>query len=102
LLPQNHASQIFRAALIGAALLPLTAASADWKPASNVEVVIPSGPGSGLDRTGRTLQRFMQESKLLLVSSTVVNKARGGAAWLTSISTSIRATRTISRSPRLE
>lgn len=59
-------------------LSPLSAASADWKPDANVEIVIPSGPGSGLDATGRTLQRFIQENKLLPVTSTVVNKPGGG------------------------
>jgi len=72
------ARQVLRGAVIAVACSPLAAASADWKPGANVEIVIPSGPGSGLDTTGRTLHRFLQEQKLLAGTSTVVNKAGGG------------------------
>lgn len=54
------------------------AIGADWKPEVNVEIVVPSGPGSGLDRTGRTVQSLIQNNKLLGVSSVVVNKSGGG------------------------
>jgi len=56
----------------------VSAIGADWKPEGNVEIVVPSGPGSGLDKTGRTVQRLIQSNKLLGVSSVVVNKAGGG------------------------
>lgn len=51
---------------------------ADWKPDTNVEIIVPSGPGSGLDKTGRTVQNLIQTNKLLGVTSTVVNKSGGG------------------------
>ena len=73
-----HVLRVLRAALFAVALSPLAAASADWKPDTNVEIVIPSGSGSGLDATGRTLQRYIQENKLLPVTSAVVNRAGGG------------------------
>jgi putative tricarboxylic transport membrane protein len=66
----------------GAALVLTSAASvaqpATWKPDSNVEIVVPSGPGSGLDATARSLQAVMQSSKLFFQPTTVVNKAGGG------------------------
>ena len=51
-----------------------------WKPERNVEIMVPSAPGGGFDRTGRTMQRVMQQYKLLDVSSSIVNKAGGGGA----------------------
>jgi putative tricarboxylic transport membrane protein len=59
-------------------LLPLAAMGAEWKPEGNIEIVVPSGPGSGLDTTARTLQRIIQDNKLLGVSSTVMNKPGAG------------------------
>lgn len=56
----------------------VTAQGASWKPEANVEIVIPSGPGSGLDGTGRSVQRLIQNARLLPVASTVVNKPGGG------------------------
>lgn len=58
----------------------LAAASAwaqDWKPERNVEVIVPSGPGGGTDKTGRTVQLLLQNLKLV-DRSVVVNKS--GAA----------------------
>jgi putative tricarboxylic transport membrane protein len=71
---------IVKTALIVSASLGmhLQAFSADWKPEANVEIVIPSGPGSGLDKTGRTVQRLIQTNKLLPVTTTAVNKPGGG------------------------
>ena len=60
------------------AAFSVPAISAEWKPENNVEIVVPSGPGSGLDKTGRTVQSLLQSNKLLGVSSVVVNKPGGG------------------------
>lgn len=54
------------------------AATADWKPSKNVEIVIASSPGAGTDRTGRWIQKLMSEKKLLEVPVSVVNKPGGG------------------------
>lgn len=51
-----------------------------WQPSKPVEIVIPTTPGGGMDRAGRTLQRILQETALLKVPVTVVNKAGGGGA----------------------
>ena len=61
------------------ALLPLYAAAQPaWKPEKNVEIIVPAAPGAAFDTTGRTIQRILQEQKMLPVSSSVINKAGGG------------------------
>jgi putative tricarboxylic transport membrane protein len=54
------------------------AQSAPWKPARNVEIVVGVGPGGGIDRTARAIQKILQDQKLLDVTATVVNKPGGG------------------------
>ena len=68
------------AALIAAFTLALSAAAAaaDWKPAKDVEIVVPNAPGGGNDIVGRLMQRILQERKLVPTSVLVVNKAGGG------------------------
>jgi putative tricarboxylic transport membrane protein len=51
-----------------------------WQPSKPVEISIPTTPGGGIDRTGRTLQRIFQEAGLVKVPVTVVNKPGGGGA----------------------
>jgi putative tricarboxylic transport membrane protein len=53
------------------------AAAQDWKPERNVEVIVPSGPGGGTDKTGRAVQSLLQNLKLV-DKSTVVNKPGAG------------------------
>lgn len=47
------------------ALSSAHAQSGKWKPEKNVELVAPSGVGGGLDLTARTMQRIIQERKLV-------------------------------------
>ncbi len=54
------------------------AAQVPWKPTRNVEIVVGVGPGGGVDRTARTLQKILQDRRWLDVSSAVVNKPGGG------------------------
>ncbi|MDB5812788.1 MAG: tctC6 [Betaproteobacteria bacterium] len=49
-----------------------------WKPEKNVEIIVPAAPGAAFDTTGRTLQRLLQDQKILPGSSSVINKAGGG------------------------
>ncbi|MEO7726038.1 MAG: tripartite tricarboxylate transporter substrate binding protein [Burkholderiales bacterium] len=49
-----------------------------WKPEKNVEIIVPAAPGAAFDTTGRTLQRLLQDQKVLPVTSSVINKAGGG------------------------
>lgn len=51
---------------------------AEWRPSRNVELVVQAGAGGASDRAARTLQKIMQDKRLVDASSTVVNKAGGG------------------------
>lgn len=69
-------------ALIVGLTAPLVchAAAADWKPKQNVEIVVPTSPGAGLDTFARLIQRLLTGNKLIEVPATVVNKPGGGGA----------------------
>ena len=70
--------------LLGAFAAPdACAASARWKPEQNVEIVIPTSPGTGSDTTGRWIQQLFREKKLVDVSATVVNKPGGATTVAT-------------------
>src|SRR5579862_384038 len=60
------------------------AATAQWKPEKNVEIIIGTSPGGGQDKTGRVLQHLLQDKRLIDVAATVVNKPGGGGsvAWI--------------------
>lgn len=65
-------------------LLALMAAAASaqsgaWKPVRNVEIVVGVGPGGGIDRTARFIQKLMQDQRLVEVPVAVVNKPGGGS-----------------------
>jgi putative tricarboxylic transport membrane protein len=55
-----------------------TALSLDWKPERNIELIVGTGPGSGVDNTARTLQSVMQNNKMIDQSISVLNKPGGG------------------------
>ena len=57
-----------------------SAQPAAWKPARNVEIIVGVGPGGGIDRTARVLQKILQDQRLKEVTVTVVNKPGGGGA----------------------
>src|SRR5690349_2353092 len=50
-----------------------------WKPIRSVEIVVGVGPGGGIDRTARLMQKILQDHRLIDVASTVVNKPGGGS-----------------------
>ena len=54
--------------------------AAEWKPDKPIELIVGTGPGSGVDNTARTLQAIMQTNKLVDVPITVLNKPGGGYA----------------------
>lgn len=58
--------------------LPVSSVWAQWRPEKNVEIISPSGPGSGVDAGARLLQRILQNERRLGVTATVVNKTGGG------------------------
>jgi putative tricarboxylic transport membrane protein len=56
------------------------AAAAEWKPDKPIEIIVGTGVGGGQDKSARTLQRILQEKKLVDFPVTVVNKPGGGGA----------------------
>ncbi len=75
-------SAAFKAAIwiLATAACATHAAQADWAPEKNVELIVPSGPAGGLDRTARTIQKIWRDGKLFAAPSTVVNKPGGSGA----------------------
>jgi len=66
------------AAALAVVAAPALAQSDAWNPSRNVEIVVGVGPGGGIDRTARLVQRILQDRKLLDVTASVVNKPGGG------------------------
>lgn len=54
------------------------AAAQSWTPTKNVEIVVTSAPGGSNDKTGRSVEKLLNELKLVPTSVTVVNKPGGG------------------------
>lgn len=52
-----------------------------WMPQRNVELIVPSAAGGGLDRTARAVHRIWQDHKLVTATNAVVNKP-GGAGTI--------------------
>lgn len=48
-----------------------------WQPDRPIELIASSGPGGSNDRTARTLQKILQEQKLVTAPISVVNKPGG-------------------------
>ncbi len=55
-----------------------TAFAQPWTPTKNVEIVVGSAPGGSNDRTGRSIEKLLNELKVVPTSLTVVNKPGGG------------------------
>lgn len=74
----NFASWVSRLLVACAASLSAVAAhAADWKPDRNLEFIVPTGPGSGVDNTFRTVQSVLQAAKLVEQPVIVSNRAGG-------------------------
>lgn len=56
------------------------AATPVWKPSENVEIVVGAAAGGGNDNVARTLQKIMQERRLVELPISVINKPGGGGA----------------------
>jgi putative tricarboxylic transport membrane protein len=67
-------------AAVALALACLPAAGQGWKPEKPVEIVVPTTPGGSVDLTARLLQKIFQDTGLVKVPVTVVNKPGGGGA----------------------
>jgi putative tricarboxylic transport membrane protein len=49
-----------------------------WTPTKNVEIVVGSAPGGSNDKTGRSIEKLLNELKLVPTTLSVVNKPGGG------------------------
>jgi putative tricarboxylic transport membrane protein len=56
------------------------AAQGTWKPERPVEIVVNTAPGSGPDKTGRLMQKILQELKMPETPLVVSNRPGGGGA----------------------
>ena len=79
--PQKTAQQCFR--MLAATIMVIAAAeglaaAADWKPEKNVEIVTMSGPGGANDIIARTVQKIMQQKKLVDAPIVIVSKVGAG------------------------
>lgn len=50
-----------------------------WKPTKPVEMLVGVSPGGGIDRTARTIQKIIQDKRLVDTPVNVVNKPGGGS-----------------------
>lgn len=66
-----------RAALLTAFALAAAPALANWQPTKNIEIVVAQGPGGGMDRTARVMQKIFQEQGLAKVPVVVANRTGG-------------------------
>jgi len=69
-----HAGVAILVALLGA----WEAGAQGWKPEKPVEIIIGTTPGGPQDRTGRLIQKILQDQKLVPAPINVVNKPGGG------------------------
>ena len=58
--------------------LPVLAQTGAWVPSKPVELLVGVAPGGGIDRTARTIQKIIQDKRLLDTAINVVNKPGGG------------------------
>lgn len=64
--------------------LPQTTAAQNWAPTRPVELVVAVSPGGGIDRMARSIQKIIQDYKLVEQPVSVVNKP-GGASTIAQV-----------------
>ena len=77
-----------------AGVLGMPAHAQSWQPDKPIEIIAPSGPGGSTDKLARTVQRILQDEKIILVPASVLNKPGGNQT-----STSRWFSRTAERKP---
>ena len=55
-----------------------TVQAQQWSPQKNVEIVVSSAPGGSNDKTGRSVEKLLNDLKLVPTTLSVVNKPGGG------------------------
>lgn len=80
--PRHRVCTLFARTLACALALghALCAQAASWSPQKNVEIVVGTAPGSGVDRPARVIQKIIQDQRLVSVTTAVVNKPGAGGA----------------------
>lgn len=63
--------------LMGVGLACAPAHAQSWRPEKPIEIIAASGPGGSTDKLARTIQRILQDEKLVPVSVSVLNKPGG-------------------------
>lgn len=76
----HAAASLASAALWSVACVSTVSAQQGWTPDRPIEIVIPSGPGSGTDLIGRQLQHILASKKLVPSAVLATNRAGGGGA----------------------
>lgn len=76
----NASSALFALVTLAAGCGESRAAAAQWKPDKPIEIIVGTGVGGGQDKSARTVQRILQERRLVDVPVAVVNKPGGGGA----------------------
>lgn len=76
----NASIALFSLAALAAGADESHAATAEWKPDKPIEIIVGTGVGGGQDKSARTVQKILQERRLVDVPVTVVNKPGGGGA----------------------
>src|ERR1044072_5746651 len=84
--PKMNISKRLRGASLVCTVLALSStafAQQTWKPERPVEIILGSAAGNSVDRMARTVQRMLQEKKLVETPISVANKPGGGnaVAW---------------------
>jgi putative tricarboxylic transport membrane protein len=64
--------------ILAAAICSGPALAQSWVPQKNVEIVVGSAPGGSNDKTGRSVEKLLNELKLVPTTLSVVNKPGGG------------------------
>jgi putative tricarboxylic transport membrane protein len=76
--PQRSCLAWLAALVVLGSIAAAAAATPAWKPQDSVEIIVGAGAGGGNDNIARTMQKIMQDRRLVEAPSTVVNKAGGG------------------------
>ena len=72
---QTFLKSLFRAAMLLA--FGLSTHAADWKPEKVIELIVPTGPGSGVDASARTVQQIFQSNKMVEQAINISNRPGG-------------------------
>src|SRR5258706_5898159 len=63
--------------LVAAACASASAAAPAWKPEKAIELIAPSAPGGGTDKTARLIQKIWQDRRVMEGAVTVGHKSGG-------------------------